>query len=507
VNFSSEVVERAPPQTLALIELSREGSRREWSFGEVAERASRLATTFERHGAGRGEVVMTLIGNRPEWVIAMLACFRIGAVVLPCTEQLRAKDLRLRIEVARPRLIVADERNRVELERAGADVPVLLVPDGHLYDADPAPIAELAPEAPALITFTSGTAGEPKAVVHAQRYLAGQRLQAESWLAPRPGELVWCTAASGWSKSARNVFIAPWLAGAGALLHDARFDPHERLELLERERVNVLCMAPTEYRVIAKRASLRPFQHLRGMVAAGEALNPEVLRAWEEVTGMQIRDGYGQTETGQLTGSGPNEPARPGSMGRALPGVELGLADGELVLEPATVPTFFLGYLGEEVDYEPGHGSRPARWSVRERAGAGPWHTGDRVARDEEGWLYFEGRADDVIVSAGYRIGPFEVESALVAHPAVAEAAAVAAPDEERGAVVRAVVVLREGAAEPSEALVRELQEHVKLQTAPYKYPRIIDFAEELPKTASGKVRRAELRAAAPPDGSTSIGG
>jgi acetyl-CoA synthetase len=497
VNFSREVVERAPPGAPALVELSREGSRREWSFGEVAERAARLATTFERRGASRGEVVMTLIGNRPEWVLAMLACFRIGAVVLPCTEQLRARDLRLRIEVAAPSLIVADERNRGELERAGPDVPVLLVPDEDAYASERAPPAELAPQDPALITFTSGTSGEPKAVVHTQRYLTGQRLQARGWLAPQAGELVWCTAASGWSKSARNVFIAPWLEGATALLHDARFDPRERLELLERERVNVLCMAPTEYRVIAKRASLRALQALRGMVAAGEALNPEVLRAWEEVTGLQIRDGYGQTETGQLTGAPPGERARPGSMGLPLEGVQLDLEDGELVLEPDSVPTFFLGYLGEQVRRQAAGAGRPARWVVSERADAGPWHTGDRVRRDEEGWLYFEGRADDVIVSAGYRIGPFEVESALVAHPAVAEAAAVAAPDEERGAVVRAVVVLREGAAEPTDALVRELQEHVKRETAPYKYPRIIDFAQELPKTASGKVKRAELRAKA----------
>jgi acyl-coenzyme A synthetase/AMP-(fatty) acid ligase len=495
VNFSREVVERAPSGAPALLELSREGTRREWSFGELAERAARMAGTFERLGAGRGQVVMTLIGNRPEWVLAMLACFRTGAVVLPCTEQLRAKDLRLRIEVAQPSLIVADERNRGELERAAPEVPVLLVPDEAAYAAEPAAAAELAPADPALITFTSGTAGEPKAVVHAQRYLAGQRLQASGWLAPQAGERVWCTAASGWSKSARNVFIAPWLQGATAVLHDARFDPEERLELLERERVNILCMAPTEYRVIAKRATLRPLEQLRGVVAAGEALNPEVLRAWEEATGLQIRDGYGQTETGQLTGAPPSARVRPGSMGRALEGVRLEIRDGELVLAPETVPTFFLGYLGEDVLRDPARDGRPPRWVVRERALAGPWHTGDRVRRDEDGWLYFEARADDVIVSAGYRIGPFEVESALVAHPAVAEAAAVAAPDEERGAVVRAVVVLREGAGPPSPELARELQEHVKRETAPYKYPRIIDFAEELPKTPSGKVRRAQLRA------------
>jgi acetyl-CoA synthetase len=272
------------------------------------------------------------------------------------------------------------------------------------------------------------------------------------------------------------------------VLHDARFDPAERLELLERERVNVLCMAPTEYRVIAKRATLRPLADLRGMVAAGEALNPEVLRAWQDATGLQIRDGYGQTETGQLTGAPLDRDARPGSMGRALAGMRLHVTDGELTVDPASVPTFFLGYLGEHVHRDP-----DGTWSVSDRRAGGPWHTGDRV-REEDGWLYFEGRNDDVIVSAGYRIGPFEVESALVAHPAVAEAAAVSAPDEERGAVVRAVVVLRDGDFAPSAALVRELQEHVKRETAPYKYPRIVDFVAELPKTASGKVKRAELR-------------
>ena len=300
---------------------------------------------------------------------------------------------------------------------------------------------------------------------------------------------MWCTAASGWSKSARNVFIAPWLSGAGALLHDARFDPHERLELLARERVNVLCMAPTEYRVIAKRTTLPALPDLRGMVAAGEALNPEVLRAWREATGLEIRDGYGQTETGQMTGTPLGEQARPGSMGRALPGV--GLLDQGRRAD---------GQPGDRADLLPRLPRRAGaarRGRSVERRGpppGRPWRTGDRVGEDEDGWLHFEGRNDDVIVSAGYRIGPFEVESALVAHPAVAEAAAVAAPDEERGAVVRAVVVLREGEYSPSPELARELQEHVKRETAPYKYPRIVDFADELPKTASGKIKRAELR-------------
>ncbi|HSO97407.1 MAG TPA: AMP-binding protein [Solirubrobacteraceae bacterium] len=479
MNFARDVVASAPPGELAILELPRAGGRREWTFGEVTAAAAGMAASLSAAGVDRGEVVMTLIGNRPEWVLTMVACFHLGAVALPCNEQLRAGDLRQRLQAARPKLIVADERNRTELEAARPDCRVLLVPDPALF-AHPTstlPYVELEPKDPCLITFTSGTTGDAKGIVHGQRYLPGQRVQAGHWLDARPGELVWCTATSGWSKSARNVFIAPWLQRAPALLHDARFDPQERVEILEREAVRILCMAPTEYRVIAKRAQPPRGAQLRGMVAAGEALNPEVLHVFEAATGLQIRDGYGQTETGQLTGTPLGEPARPGSMGRPLPGISLDVVDGELVLsDPRSDPTFFVGYLD----------GMPAPQEE-------PWHTGDRVRRDEDGFLFFEGRTDDVIISAGYRIGPFEVESALVTHPAVAEAAVVAAPDEERGSVVRAVVVLRDGHA-PSDGLKAELQEHARRQTAPYKYPRIVDFAPELPKTTSGKVRRALLR-------------
>jgi acyl-coenzyme A synthetase/AMP-(fatty) acid ligase len=478
MNFARDVVDAAPADRLALVELSRSGERREWSFGEVSDRSSRFAGGLASAGVGRGDVVMTVIGNRPEWVLAMVACFRIGAVVLPCNEQLRSKDLRLRIERSGPKLIIADERNAAELQGANPQCEVRTIPDESLFAHEPAAAVELASTDPCLITFTSGTTGEAKGIVHGQRYLPGQMLQAEHWLDARPGDCVWCTAASGWSKSARNVFIAPWIRGAAALLHDARFDPHERLAVLASERVNVLCMAPTEYRVIAKRAEPKPLPALRGLVAAGEALNPEVLRAFKEGTGIEIRDGYGQTETGQLTGTPAAEPVRPGSMGRPLPGVELQVRDGELILaDPRTDPTFFVRYL------ETGEPAPEGQ----------PWRTGDRVGVDEDGFLYFEGRTDDVIISAGYRIGPFEVESALVSHTAVAEAAVVAAPDDERGSVVRAVVVLRDGFA-ASDDLAAELQDHVRRETAPYKYPRIVDFAPELPKTASGKVRRALLR-------------
>ncbi len=470
MSFVADVVDSADPSRLALVAIAAGGERSEVSFGEVADRSARLAGALVARRVGRGDVVMTVVGNRPEWVYAMLACWRIGAVALPCSEQLRPGDLRARMDEVEPRAVVADARDRELVAEAGFDGPLLAVPDESLFEAAPAAAAEPSANDPALIVFTSGTAGEPKPIRHGYGYLTGQSVQAEHWYGARAGDLCWCTAASGWSLSARNAFVAAWLRGAAALLHDARFDPDERLELLEREGVNVLCMSPTEYRSIAKRTALRPLPALRHACAAGEPLNPEVVRAWQDAAGVAIHDGYGQTETGHLTGMPIGPPVRPGSMGRPLPGFRAWIDDGELVVDPATVPTFFLD-------------------GSRER----PWRTGDRVREDEDGYLWFEGRTDDVIISAGYRIGPFEVESALVSHPAVAEAAAVAAPDELRGQVVRAVVVLRDGH-EPADALARELQEHVKSETAPYKYPRIVDFAAELPKTPSGKIKRAQLR-------------
>jgi acetyl-CoA synthetase len=260
------------------------------------------------------------------------------------------------------------------------------------------------------------------------------------------------------------------------VLHDARFDAAERLEVIARERVSVLCMAPTEYRLIAKRTALETPPSLRRLVAAGEALDPETLGRWRAATGLPILDGYGQTETAHLTAPPSPDDVRPGSMGRPLPGVRMWVDDGELVVDPASVPTFFTGYLG----------AAPA--STTE-----PWHTGDRVRQDDDGFLYFESRLDDVIISSGYRIGPFEVESVLQTHPAVAEAAVVGAPDPDRGEVVRAVIVLAPGFA-GSDDLRADLQEHVKRATAPYKHPRVIDFVPDLPRTASGKLRRAELR-------------
>jgi acyl-coenzyme A synthetase/AMP-(fatty) acid ligase len=480
VNFIEDVIQRFPFGKPALLAIDAAGERRVWHFSEMFAMSAGLSGALAARGVHREDAVMTLVGSRIEWVIAMLACFRMGAVAMPCNPQLRRKDLELRVAAAEPALCIGAGELLAELPEG---VPAMSLDDlWTALDEDdrqqpPAEAVDLDPEDPAVITFTSGTSGEPRGVVYSQRYLTGQRLQAEHWFGAREGELAWCTAAPGWSKSTRNVFIAPWLMGAAAVIHDGRFDPVERLEIIERENVNVLCQAPTEYRMIAKRAELRPLPSLRRMVSAGEPLNPEVIESFRSAVGLDIHDGYGQTETGHLTGNLVGDEVRDGSMGRALPGFELRVREDVLELRVASCPTFFSRYLDGEPFAE--------EW----------WSTGDVVREDEDGWLWYEGRDDDLILSAGYRIGPFEVESALLTHPAVAEAAAVPAPDAERGSVVRALVVPRDRA--PSDELARELQEHVKSVTAPYKYPRIVEFVDELPKTASGKIKRAELRGSA----------
>jgi acyl-coenzyme A synthetase/AMP-(fatty) acid ligase len=483
LNLIADLMERSPASRLGIVAVDAEASRRDWYFGELIACSAGLSGAFAARGVKRGDVVMTLVGNRIEWVLTLLACWRMGAVALPCNTQLRRHDLELRVAAANPKLCVGEEELLTELPdgvptMTMAEIATVL--DEDLPQETPAPIEAMDAEDPALIVFTSGTTGEPRGVVHAYRYLFGQRIQAEHWFGSRKGDLAWCTTATGWSKSARNVFLAPWLTGAAAVIHDGRFDPAERLEFAAALGVNVLCQAPTEYRLLAKRTALRPLPALHRMVSAGEPLDPETIAAFREATGLEPADGYGQTETGQVTANLVGEKIRVGSMGKPLPGMETRVVGaeaggpGELQLRAASSPTFFSRYLdGERFASE---------W----------WPTGDLVRADADGYLFFEGRDDDIILSSGYRIGPFEVESALQSHPAVAEAAAVAAPDPERGSVVRAVVVPRER--EPSEALARELQEHCKRVAAPYKFPRIVEFVAELPKTSSGKIKRAQLR-------------
>jgi acyl-coenzyme A synthetase/AMP-(fatty) acid ligase len=488
-NFARDVVE--PRTGPAITFVSAAGEPRELSFGEINARAAQWANRLARAGVGPGDRVLVLVGKTPEWHPLMLGALRLGAVSIPCSEMLRHKDLAFRVEHSGARLVVADRQAEQEVTGLGADV-LFTDAAGLDEESQTAACADTAATDTAFILYTSGTTREPKGVVHAHAYCFAKRMQAERWLAARPGDLVWCTAATGWAKSIWNVLLGPWSAGASIVLHEGGFDPAERFELLSRLGVTVLCQAPTEYRLMAKQEGIERYDlsRVRHLVSAGEPLNPEVIKAFRDAFGQTIRDGYGQTENTLLVANMPGAEIRPGSMGLPTPGHEIAVVDedGEVVPD------------GEEGDVALA-GRPPSLFREYYRAPEetaavfrGDWYvTGDRATRDGDGYLWFTGRADDVINSSAYRIGPFEVESALLEHAGVAESAVVGKPDPDRGQIVKAFVVLRPGV-DASETLVRELQDHCKRVTAPYKYPREIEFVAELPKTRSGKIRRVELR-------------
>ena len=501
-NFTRDVIEvLASKDSLrkGAAYVDREGIVDRRTFSDVAKDAARWAHLL-RTRLDRGDRVLVVLGKVPAWHGAMLGALKGGLVSVPCSDMLRARDLAFRVQDSGARLVVADRSCEIEVEemRNLVDGSVAIV----YVDEASAELQRYVPRAPtedttagetAFILYTSGTTKEPKGVVHTHAYTWAQRAQAGHWLDAHEQDVVWCTAGSGWAKSIWNVLLGPWSHGAEVVVHEGAFDPDERLSLLDRLGVTVLCQAPTEYRMLAKLDALSTahLPRLRHAVSAGEPLNPEVIERFQATLGLTIHDGYGQTENSLLVANAPGTAVRPGSMGLPTPGHEVAVIDesghvcppgveGDIALA-GRPPTLFSGY-----------------WQRRDETEAvfrGDWYvTGDRATRDEDGYLWFVGRADDVILSAAYRIGPFEVESALLEHPAVAESAVVGVPHSDRGQIVKAFVVLRPGN-EGDDALAVELQEHVKAITAPYKYPRAIEFVEALPKTASGKIRRAELRA------------
>ncbi len=490
-NFARDVVERQDPERLALRFADAAGRARDLTFGEVSDHAARWAGLLLGRGVEPGDRVLVLIGKTPEWHAVMLAALKSGAVTIPCSEMLRAKDLDFRARHSGAKLLVAEPGCRDEVEAMREHLDVVYLDEADIGEPD-TETADTAAGDPAFILYTSGTTKDPKGVVHTHLYTWAKRAQAERWLDARPDDLVWCTAGTGWAKSIWNVLLGPWSCGAGIVLHEGGFDPEERFRLLEALGPTILCQAPTEYRLMAKQEGIErhDLSRVRHMVSAGEPLNPEVIRTFEEAFGRTIHDGYGQTENTLLVGNFPGAEIRPGSMGLPAPGYDVAVIDfegrevsageeGDIALR-GDAPGLFAGY-----------------WNAPEETAAvyrGEWYvTGDRAVRDGDGYFWFTGRADDVILSAAYRIGPFEVESALLEHAAVAESAVVGKPDPDRGQIVKAFVVLRPGH-EGSNELVAELKDHVKRVTAPYKYPREIEFVRELPKTRSGKIRRVELR-------------
>ncbi|HEX2302173.1 MAG TPA: AMP-binding protein [Gaiella sp.] len=500
-NFTRDVVDAlaTDPLRQALTFVDREGIVDRRTFADLSGDAARWAHLL-RTRLDRGDRVLIAVGKVPAWHGAMLGALKSGLVAVPCPDMLRARDLAFRVRDSGARLVVADRSLELEVEemrqQVGATVSVVYLDEAldELRRYMPiAPTEDTTAGETAFILYTSGTTKDPKGVIHTHAYTWAQRAQATHWLDAHEGDVVWCTAGTGWAKAIWNVLLGPWSHGAEVVLHEGAFDPEERLSLLQRLGVTVLCQAPTEYRMLAKLETLGAahLPRLRHAVSAGEPLNPEVIARFQDALGLTVHDGYGQTENSLLVANMPGAPIRPGSMGLPTPGHDVAVIDdtghvcaagveGDLALI-GRPPTLFTGYWGAPDETE---GAFRDGWYV----------TGDRAVRDEDGYLWFVGRADDVIVSAAYRIGPFEVESALLEHPAVAESAVVGVPDLDRGEIVKAFVVLRPGH-EPSEKLMGELQDHVKSVTAPYKYPRAVAFVEELPKTVSGKIRRSELRA------------
>jgi acetyl-CoA synthetase/medium-chain acyl-CoA synthetase len=511
-NFGRDVVDRfaEEPERPALLWRNPEGHERRLRFSEVSAASNQLAHLLVSLGVAPGDPVIIMLPRVPEWQIALVGALKTGALVIPCSTILRPKDIRYRVAHSGAVAIIAaaDQISAVEeVRRELASVSHYLAwtggdhstPDGWteltsalaVQPIDEPAGCETRASDPALVYYTSGTTGPPKAVLHDHAYTWSHRYTAKFWLGVRGEDRLWTTSDTGWAKAAYSVIFGPWSVGAEVFMYDGRFEPSRELALLSEIEPRVFCAPPTEFRLLVKQdlSDLR-LPHLRECVSAGEPLNPEVIRAWRDATGITIRDGYGQTETILLVGNFPGNPVRPGSMGLPMPGHQVEIIDEqERILAPGEVGDIALG------------GSTPSLFreywrddAASRRARRGRWYvTGDRGYRDEDGYLWFVGRADDLIISAGYRIGPFEVESALVEHPDVLEAAVVGVPDPDRGSIVKAFVVLRPGIS-GEERLVKRLQDHVKSVTAPYKYPRQVEFLDELPKTVSGKIRRVELR-------------
>lgn len=505
-NFGRDVVDAQAERNdkPALIWCNEAGEERRFLFSDIKCQSNQLANLLTRQGLRKGDRILILMSRLPEWQISMIACLKIGAIPIPCIEMLTPKDIAYRVTDSGATGAIATAPNCGKFEAlaqlrtkvsVGGTAPGWTAFDDAAQESKQFECAAMANEDPALLYYTSGSSGHPKGVLHACRALYAWRLSAAWWQTLGEDDVKWCTSDTGWAKAGTGILFGPWSRGSCVLFFDGKFDPAHRLRLLAKYKVTVFCAPATEFRhLITAPVADHDLSALRLSVSAGESVNPEVVRRWHELTGAQLLDGYGQTETLMTVLNYPCMPVKPGSMGKPIPGTRfeiLGedgslLGDGEegqLAMQLPN-PQFMLGYW-----------NNPARTqeAIKRVAGTDYWLTGDLAVRDSEGYLFYTGRADDIISSAGYRVGPTEVENALIEHPAVVESAVVARPDQERGEIVKAFVVLRAGL-HPSDKLIEELQKHVQQVTAPYKYPRQIAFVESLPKNASGKLLRRALR-------------
>ena len=526
-NFAYDVMDawaEEAPDKLALLWTNDKGAEQRTTFAQLKAESDQAAAYLQSMGIGHGDPVMLILKRRYEWWIAMLALHKLAAVVIPATHMLTKHDIVYRNTRASVKAIICVDDPYVmsQVEAAMPESPTveILVKVGDAQDKQTGNASHsgcwhdwhseisTAPEfkRPAaknynsdtmLMYFTSGTSGEPKMVAHDFLYAMGHLTTGVFWHNLREDSVHLTVADTGWGKAVWGKFYGQWFAGATVFVFDhEKFDADILLRQMERYKVTSFCAPPTIYRfMIREDLSKYDLSALRYCCTAGEALNPAVYEKFLEQTGIRLMEGFGQTETTMTLGTMPWMEPKPGSMGKPNGQYEIDLLKpdgtscedgekGEIVVkvgEKKPVGLFKEYYRDPELTRQAWHD--------------GYYFTGDMAWRDEDGYYWFEGRIDDVIKSSGYRIGPFEVESALMTHPAVVECAITGVPDDIRGMVVKATVVLgKEWKDKAGEALIEELQQHVKRVTAPYKYPRIIEFVDELPKTISGKIRRVEIR-------------
>ena len=518
-NFGYDVVDvyaKEEPRRRALVWCDDNGGERIIDFAELKELSDAAAAFFRREGVRKGDAVMLLLKGRYEFWIAMVGLHKLGALAIPGSHMLKAHDLEYRFRLARVKLAhcADDAALRGEIDEAAARVGAGMkratlanAPAGWLdfwkdgierYDGGwtrPEGASRENSGDPMLGYFTSGTSGEPKLVLHDFRYPLGHITTARYWQNVKDGGLHYTLADTGWAKTAWGKIYGQWIAGAAIFVHDyERFNAERTLEVCAKYHVTSFCAPATVYRYLVKEdMSKFDFSTLEYAAMAGEPLNPDVYNRFLAATGLRLMEGFGQTETAVILANFLWVDPKPGSVGRSSPvyRVELLKDDGSLAEEGET------GEVVIPLDHGRPAGLTMGYWeneeATAESVRGGYYHTGDIAWRDADGYYWYVGRNDDIIKSSGYRVGPFEVESALVAHPSVLEAAVTGLPDPDRGQIVKATVVLVKGV-EPSDALVKELQDFVKKETAPYKYPRKIEFVDALPKTTSGKIRRTEIR-------------
>lgn len=497
----------ADPERKALIWKDDTGLTKEVTYLKLIKNANKIGNILLNHGFKKGDKVLIMIPRLIEAYEIYLAALKTGIIIIPSSEMLTTADLQYRVTHGEVTGIISyypfvesytglkqfDQLQKFVVGKSHTDWNFL---DELKEEAsDELEMIDTSRDDIAFLPYTSGTTSNPKAVVHTHGWgYAHLRTVAENWLGIEDGDLVWATAAPGWQKWVWSPLLSILGSGVTGFVYHGRFDPNVYLSLLQDHQINVLCCTPTEYRLMAKVEDLSAYnlEKLHSAVSAGEPLNREVIDTFKKHFKITVRDGYGQTESTLVLGIMKDMEVRPGSMGKPTPGNEVDVINkngdivsvGEVgdIAVKLDCPALFSGYY------------KDTERTLKAKRGD-YYVTGDLASKDKDGYFWFEGRSDDIIVSSGYTIGPFEVEDVLVAHPSVKECAVVASPDEIRGNIVKAFVVLQDGVDGNDPSLVKELQNYVKKSTAPYKYPRAIEFIDQLPKTSSGKIKRVELRA------------